>query len=112
MHARIHVTIKGDRSAHTHVPSISLPDFYLSTPRMVMSVIIMQCVARKQIGYKPFSRPFIRSMLSSLGRARGPSGVVARGATIEQCAQHVQESEVTRLVFIRSDAPVFVVFVQ
>ena len=42
----------------------------------------------------------------------GPSGVVAGGATIEQCAQHEQESEVMRLVFIRSDAPVFVVFVQ
>ena len=57
-----YATIKGDRSAHAHVPSIALPDVYLSTPRMremrahmphacmLMSVFIMQCLAPKQVG--------------------------------------------------------------
>ena len=65
----VHIRCIKRRSVHAHVPSISLPDCYLSTPRMVMSVIIMQCVARTQIG-STFSRPFIRSMSSSLGHAR------------------------------------------
>ena len=91
---------------HAHVPSISLPDCYLSTPRMVMSVIIMQCVARTQIGSTFF--PTLHSFNVVLARPRSVHLASSQeGATIEQCAQHVQESEVARLmVSIRNDAPV------
>ena len=45
-----HIAEVKEECAHAHVPSIALPDFYFSTPRMLMSVFIMQCVARKQTG--------------------------------------------------------------
>ena len=69
----------------------------------------MQCVARRQIGSISFfpDPSFVQCRPRSA--SLGPSGVVAGGTTIEQCAQHVQESEVTRVVFIRSDAPFFLV---
>ena len=64
----VHIRCIKRRSAHAHVPSISLPDFYLSTPRMVMSVIIMQCVARKQIDSALF--PTLHSFNVVLARPR------------------------------------------
>ena len=105
--AQTHACSYKRRSTHAHVPSIILPDFYISTPRMremrahiyasYMRACSCPCSSRND-WLSLFPDPsFVQC--SPRSAALGPSGVVAGGrGTIEQCAKQVQESQVTRLV--------------